>query len=147
MIALTLTVILECWRTLVGRIWLNEKGTSVLHSFYLHDAMLARILAMALCLSVSVCLHLSVASWSSIETDERIELVLAWELFSTYPACILRKFGYLQSKSTFFWNFVPNSRLRKFRHGISIVEACYQLCSTKMDAQNVINWTVVGHLS
>jgi len=146
MIALTLTVILECLRTLVGRIWLNEEGTSVLHSFYLHDAMLARILAMALCLSLSVCICLLQVGVLSSRMNES-SWFLAWELFSTYPACILRKFGYLQSKSTFFWNFVPNSRLRKFRHGISIVEAFYQLCSTKMDAQNVINWTVVGHLS
>jgi len=35
-----------------------------------------------------------------------------------------------------------NSGLRKFRHGQSIVETCYQLSSTKMDAQSVINWTV-----
>ena len=40
--------------------------------FYPRDAMLARVLAMAV--SVSVCL--SVASRCSIETDERIELVL-----------------------------------------------------------------------
>jgi len=41
-------------------------------NFYPRDAMLSRI-AMALCLSVCPCL--SVASRSSIETDERIELV------------------------------------------------------------------------
>ena len=91
MIALTLTVILECWRTLVGRIWLNEEGTSVLHSFYLHDAMLARILAMALCLSVSVCLRLSVASWSSIETDERIELVFGMGAFFDLSCVYFKK--------------------------------------------------------
>ena len=95
--------------------------------------------SVCLCLSVCICLlQVGVLSRRMNESS----WFLAWELFSTYPACILRKFGYLQSKSTFFWNFVPNSRLRKFRHGISIVEACYQLCSTKMDAQNVINWTV-----
>ena len=97
MIALTLTVILECWRTLVGRIWLNEEGTSVLHSFYLHGAMLARILAMALCLSLSVCICLLQVGVLSRRMNES-SWVLAWELFSTYPACILRKFGYLQSK-------------------------------------------------
>ena len=37
----------------------------------------------ALCLSVCFCL--SVTSRCSVETDERIELVLAWELYSTYP--------------------------------------------------------------
>jgi len=45
---------------------------------YPRDAMLARVLAMALCPSVSVCL--SVTSRGSIEMGERIELVLAWEL-------------------------------------------------------------------
>ena len=30
--------------------------------------------------------------------------------------------------------------------GTSIVARCYQLSSTKVDAQSVINWTVVGHL-
>jgi len=39
---------------------------------------------------------------------------------------------------------VLNSGLRKFRHGISIVETCYQLSSRKVDAHSVINWTVVG---
>ena len=38
-------------------------------SFYPRDAMLARVLATALCLSVSV------TSWCSVETVERIELV------------------------------------------------------------------------
>jgi len=61
--------------------------------------------------------------------------------------CVKRKFGYLQNKGTSFWNFVLNSRLRKFRHGISIVETCYQLSSRKVDAQRVINLTVVGQLS
>jgi len=45
-------------------------------SFYPCDAMLARVLAMALCLSVSM----SVTSRCSVETDELIGLVLAWEL-------------------------------------------------------------------
>ena len=56
-----------------------------------------------------------------------------------------------QNKGTSLWNFVLNSGLRKFRHGIrhgiSIVETCYQLSSRKMDAQSVINWAVVGQLS
>ena len=61
--------------------------------------------------------------------------------------CIKRKFGYLQNKGTSFWNFVLNSGLKKFRHGISIVQTCYQLSSRKVDAHSVINWTVVGQLS
>jgi len=52
-----------------------------------------------------------------------------------------------KNKGTSLWNFVLISRLRKFRHGISIVETCYQLSSRKVDAQSVINWAVVGQLS
>jgi len=45
------------------------------------------------------------------------------------------------------WNFVLNFGLRKFRHGISIDETCYQLSSRKVDTQSVINGAVVGQLS
>jgi len=45
-----------------------------MHEFYMHNAMLAQVLAMAMCPSVSV------TSWSSVETAERIGVVLAWEL-------------------------------------------------------------------
>ena len=54
---------------------------------------------------------------------------------------------YLQNKGTSLWNFAPNSGLRKFRHGISIIEACYQLSLRKADAQSAINWTVVDQVS
>jgi len=52
--------------------------------------------------------------------------------------------GISKNKGTSFWNSVPNSELGKFRVGISIVEMCYRLSSTKMDAQLVINWAVVA---
>jgi len=52
-----------------------------------------------------------------------------------------------KNKGTSLWNFVLNSGLRKFRHGISIVEPCYQLSSRKVDAPSMINWAVVGQLS
>jgi len=52
-----------------------------------------------------------------------------------------------KNKGTSLWNFVLNSGLRRFRHGISIVETCYQLSSRKVDPQSVKNWTVVGQLS
>ena len=42
------------------------------------------------------------------------------------------------------WNFLSNSGLRKFRHGISIVKMCYQLSSKKVDAQSMIYWTIVS---
>jgi len=103
------------------------------------------VLAMALCPSVSV------TSRCSIETAERIELVLACELPSTFhPSYTVLKGNLVISKNkgTSLWNFVLNSELRrKFRHGISIVETCYQHSSRKKDAQSVINWAVVGQLS
>jgi len=45
-------------------------------------------------------------------------------IIRTVLRCVLRKFGYVQNKGrpTSLWNFFLNSRLRKFRHGISIVE-------------------------
>ena len=55
--------------------------------------------------------------------------------------------GISKNKGTFLWNFVPNSWLRNFRSVILIVEMCYRLSSTKLDAQSMINWTVIGHLS
>ena len=94
---------------------------------------------------VSVCLCLSVTSRYSIKTVERIGLVLAWELLSTYPTlCYKKNLGTFKNKGTSLWKFAPNSELRIFRHSISIVEACYQLSSRKVDAQSVINWAVVG---
>ena len=58
--------------------------------------------------------------------------------------CVKRKFGYLQNKGTSVWNFVLNSGLRKCRHGISIVETCYQLSSRKVDAQSCVE---IGKIS
>jgi len=52
-----------------------------------------------------------------------------------------------KNKGTSLWKFVLNSGLRKFRHGISIVETCYQLSTRKVDAHSVINWAVVGQLT
>jgi len=84
--------------------------------------------------------RLSVTSRCFIETDERIELVFGTVLKRNSVRLI-------SIKGTSLWNFVLNSGLRKFRHGISIVETCYQLSSRKVDAQRVINWAVVGQLS
>ena len=44
-------------------------------------------------------------------------------------------------------NLFLYSGLRKLRHGILIVETCYQLGSRKADAQSLKNWTVVGQPS
>ena len=100
------------------------------------------VLAMAcVCLSV----RLSVTSRCSIKKRmNESSRVLACELPSTrLPEIRLSP----KNKSTFLWNFVLNSGLRRFRHGISIVETYYQLSSSKVDAQSVINWAVVGQLS
>ena len=97
---------------------------------------------------VSVCVCPSVTSRCSIETAERIEPVFGmWASF--HPSYIVLKGNSVISKKkgTSLWNFVLNFGLRKFRHGLSIVETCYRLSSRKVDAHNVINWAVVGHRS
>ena len=72
-----------------------------------------------------------------------------WFLATFHPSYTVLKGNSVISKNkgTSLWNFVLNSELRKFRHGISIVETCYQLSSRKVDAHSVINWVVVGQLS
>jgi len=85
----------------------------------LHNVVNTRILATTLCLLVCF-RHKSVF----FKTVGRIELVLAWRLLSIYcTLCyneipISRKITALPSATVFL-----NSGLRKFRHGISIVEA------------------------
>ena len=100
------------------------------------------VLAMGLCLCLSqvgvLLKQLNESGW-----------FLARELHSTYLTLCYKEIHVpLKIRVlTSLWNFAPNSGLRKFRNGISIVEACYQLSSRKVDAQNVINWAVVGQLS
>ena len=72
---------------------------------------------------------------------------LACELPSTRPTLLKGNSVIPQNKGTSLSNFVLKSGLRKFCHGISMVETCYQLSSRKVDAQSVINWAVVGQLS
>jgi len=94
--------------------------------------------------SVSVC-HKSVF----YQTSERIELVFGtWASFHPSYTVLkeIRLFPKIRTLTS-LWNFVLNSGVRKFRHGISIVETCYRLSSRKVDAQSVINWTVVCQLS
>ena len=102
--------------------------------------MLARVLAMAVCLSVSVCL--SVTSRSSIETAERIELVLAWELPSIR---IGRKFVYLQKLECFALELC--SKLQIYNILLRYIETCCRHSWRKMDAPSVINLAVVDQLS
>jgi len=41
----------------------------------------------------------------------------------------------------------PKQQTLKILTGTSIVETCYELSLRKVDAQIVINWTVVGQIS
>jgi len=96
---------------------------------------------------------LSVTSRSSIETDKRIELVFGVGATSTFRLSYTNLFKgnmgrpIFKNKGTFLRNFIQNSREKKICFGISIVETCYGLCSRMVDAQSVINCTVVGQLS
>jgi len=91
----------------------------------------------------------SVTSRSSIRMAERIELVFGmWASFHPSYSVLKANSVISKNKGTSLWNFVLNSGLRKFCHGISMVEKCYQLSSRKVDAQSVIviNWAVVDQL-
>jgi len=120
----------------------TEKRSSF--SFCLRDAMLAPVLAIALCL-VCVC-HKSVffrngwTNWAGFWYGSFLPSILHYT--------VLKGNSHIsKNKRSSLWNFVQNSRLRKFCLGISIVETCYRLSSTKVDAPSVINWTVIGQLS
>jgi len=98
---------------------------------------------MALCRCLPVC-H----SRSSVETDEQIELVFGTGAsFHLSYTALKRNSGIFKNNGTFLWNFVQNSGLGKFFFWISIVDTCYRLTSREVDAQRVINRTVVGRLS
>jgi len=118
---------------------------ATLCTFNPRDAMLARVLAMTLCLAVSVC-HNSQVGVLSKRLDELGWLLAGSFLRPILTVCIRNQVP-SKNKGTFLWNFAPNSGLRKFRHNILIIEACYQLSSRKVDAQSVKNLTVVGQLS
>jgi len=82
---------------------------------------------------------LSVTSRCSIETDERIELVVSCMGASfNLPYTVFYGKSNTHNEGTFLWNFAPNSGLIKFRQCISIVEMCYKLSWTKVDAQLTI---------
>ena len=65
----------------------------------------------------------SVISQCSIEKGGWIELVFSTETsFDKCYAVLQGNSGIYNNEGTSIWNFVLNSSLRKFRHGISIVE-------------------------
>jgi len=97
----------------------------ILSAFLPCDAMLARVLANALCLSV--CLS---QVGILLKRLNKLGWFLAWELPSTYHKLCYKEIRIPPKKQgTSFWNFAPNSGLRKFCYGISIVEMCYRLSS------------------
>ena len=110
-------------------------GLSV--SFYPLDAMLALVLAMALC--PSICL--SQVGVLSKRMDESSCFYGMGAFFHMSYTVLKGNSDIFKNKGTSLWNFVPNFGLRKFCFGTSIVETCYRLSSTKVDAQSVVNWT------
>jgi len=100
--------------------------------------MLARLLAMALCLSPDGVLS---------KRMDGLSLFVARRLLFTLPIryCVLRKFWYIHNKGTCLWNFVLNCGLETFRKGISIVNLAQERSQLKSHSE--INWTVVGQPS
>jgi len=87
----------------------------------------------------------SVTSHCFIETDIAgfgmeasfsLSFIVLWRNSSVYKI-----------KGTSLCNFVLNSRFKKVRHCILIIKTCYQLSSSKVDAQSVIIWTIFGQQS
>ena len=79
----------------------------------------------------------------SIEMMDELGWCLAW--FRPIIRCVIRKLSYRQKIRVLPSGTLPQALdLKKFRQDRSIVEMCYHLSSTKVDAQSMINWTVVG---
>ena len=91
-------------------------------SFYPRDAMLARMLSMAL--SLSVCLFVT-SRWST-KRDKWIKLVFGTGAFPTYPTMWLKEIRVSAKKATSLWNSVPNSGLKNFA-------SAYRLSKRVMD--------------
>ena len=102
-------------------------------------------LAMALCLSVCVCVcHKSVFCRNGWMNPDGF----SHERFLPPILHLLKgNLGIFKIKGTSDWKFIRNSGLWKFCFGVWIIETCYRLRSTTVDAHSVINWTVVGQLS
>ena len=93
-------------------------------SFYPRDAMLARVLAMALCLCLSqvgvLSKRLNESGW-----------FLAWDLLSTYATLFCKEIQVLSKMRVLrLWNFARNSGLRKFRHRPLVYRTDRQALST-----------------
>ena len=112
------------------------------------DAILAQMIATCMTLYY-VCLCLSVCHKScSIETDERIELVFGVvAFFHLFYAVLNGNSGISKIRALLSGTLSQTPDLKKFCFGISIVDTCCRLSSTKVDAQSMVNWAVVGQLS
>jgi len=97
---------------------------------------------------LAIALNHSVSSQCSIKMAGWIKLVFGTVAsFRVSYTELKGNSGIFKNKGTSLWNFHPNSRLRKFCFGISIVEMCYWLSLTEVDTQSMINWTIIGQLS
>jgi len=91
-------------------------------------------------------MSVSVTSRSSIETAEQIDLDFWHRVFFVF-FCVLRKFGYFKQEHFSLELCAKRcTGTSKISSCLSIVKMCYQLSSTKADAQSVISWSVVGQL-
>jgi len=89
---------------------------------------------------VSVC-HKSVF----YRNGRTFDWFLAWRLLLTSPTLCCKEIQVSnKNKGTFLLNFFLTLKICR---GISIVETCYKLSSRNVDAQSVINWTIVDQLS
>jgi len=92
--------------------------------FYPRDAMLARVLVMTLCPCLSVCVcQKSVFYRNSWMNRAGFGRGASFHLSYTV---LKGNSGIFKNEGTSLWNFFPNSELRTFCFGVSIVETCYQ---------------------
>jgi len=125
------------------------RTTVVVETVYPRDAMLEPWPRVCVCLCLlCVCLSVSLPQIGvlSKRLNESSCFFRVEASFKPSYTTLKGKSGISKNNGTFFWNFVPDSGLRKFCFGISIVETCYRLSSRKVDAQSVMNWTVVDQL-
>jgi len=103
------------------------------------------LLAMALT-CVSVCV--SITSPSSIKIAVRIELIFSQMLPLTCPTvhCAVSKFGISKNNGTLFIPFIPDSGVRKFRHGTQVLSSAVNLVRQHLSLSVFDRWlTPVYH--
>jgi len=109
----------------------DQENARPVDDFYPCDAVLMQTLAMAR----SVCL-------SQVRVLLKCQNKLGWFLASFNQSTLCCKEIQIFTKIRVLSSgILEYSGLRKFRHGISVVETCYELSLRKVDTQ--VNWTVV----